>query len=72
MTEDGWGNYNRFPKMTPGGLYLAYDGGVRNSPYTAYALWEMETGDDPPGDPSLVFSDDFESGTTSAWTSATP
>ena len=69
VAEDGWVNYNRFPKLTPDGLHLAFDGGVRNTPYVPYALWEMTTGDDPPPAPSLIFKDGFESSNTSAWSS---
>ena len=69
VAGDGWGNYNRYPKLTPDGLYLAFDGGVSFKPdYVPYALWEMGTNDSPAAAPPL-FIDGFDSGTTSAWIS---
>ncbi len=68
VTEDGMGNWNRFPKLTPDGLHLAYDGGAQAaSPWTSYVIWEMTTSTEPPPAPSAIFSDGFELGNTSAW-----
>ncbi len=66
--DGGYGNFNRFPKLTPDGLHLAYDGGVQGtSPWGTYVLLEMTTSDEPPPAPSAIFSDGFELGNTSAW-----
>jgi hypothetical protein len=66
--DGGLGNYNRFPKLTPDGLHLAYDGGVQGtSPWATYVIWEMTTSTEPPPSPSLIFIDGFELGDTSAW-----
>ncbi len=67
VVEDGFGNYNRFPKLTPDGLTLLFDGRDRYTPsYVERGLWEMHTTEAPPaGD--VIFNNGFESGSTSLW-----
>ena len=67
VVQDGYGNYNRFPQLTPDGLSLFFDGRLRYTPsYVESALWEMETAEEPPP-VYTIFSDGFESGSPTQW-----
>lgn len=70
VVQNGYGNLNRFPKLTPDGRTLFFDGRSRYSPWVDSALWTMDTSAAPP--PYPFFEDDFESGTLSAWSAAAP
>lgn len=51
VEKNGFGNYNRWPKLTPDGKTLVYDAGIRylDGGGAVYnALWQMTTPDDPP------------------------
>lgn len=51
VEKNGFGNYNRWPKLTPDGKTLVYDAGIRylDGGGAVYnALWQMTTTDDPP------------------------
>lgn len=46
----GWGNYNWWPKLSPDGLRLAFDGNQRDQRYGT--LWQMTTPNAPPPAPA--------------------
>jgi hypothetical protein len=51
---NGYGNYNRWPRLTPDGLTLTFDGGTRYVPNALpvyNALWQMKTNVAPPPPP---------------------
>jgi hypothetical protein len=50
VAANGYGNYNKWPRLTPDGKALAFDGGVRyRSEQAVYdALWQMTTDVLPP------------------------
>jgi hypothetical protein len=55
---NGYGNYNRWPRLTPDGLTLTFDGGTRYVPSALpvyNALWQMKT-DVAPSPPPLPLS----------------
>jgi hypothetical protein len=50
VEANGYGNYNKWPRLTPDGKTLVFDGSIRYSKTGAVygALWQMTTGVAPP------------------------
>ena len=53
VAANGYGNYNKWPRLTPDGKILVFDGGIRyRSEQSVYgALWQMTTDSAPPTPP---------------------
>ena len=58
IEANGYGNLNKWPRLTPLGRTLVFDGGVRytDGPPVNGALWKMTTGIAPPSLPFSAFS----------------
>ena len=53
VEANGYGNYNKWPRLTPNGKTLVFDGGIRYGDNSAVydALWQMTTDVAPPFPP---------------------
>jgi len=53
VEANGYGNYNKWPRLTPDGKTLVFDGGIRyrNDQAVYNALWQMTTNVAPPFPP---------------------